>query len=91
MPRKSHRVCPIAGCRESIPGDHLMCQKHFKMMPRKTQCDFFGEQAKYEAGETDGKEFYRIQNLAVKQVAEECASRRENSRQAVQKLQSLFA
>jgi len=61
------------------------------MMPRETQCDFFGMKSKVEKGEEPMSELIKIGDLAVTQVAEEAASRRENMRQALTNLKGLFA
>ena len=91
MPHKSKKNCPIYGCNDRIYADRIMCSSHFKMMPRETQCDFFGMKAKVEKGEEPNSELIKIGNLAVQQVAEEAASRRENMRQALGNLKSMFA
>ena len=90
MKSKSHRVCPIVGCQETIPGHHLMCQKHFKMIPRETQCEFFGEKAKVDNGDCSDR-LREIGLQAVEEVAIISASRRANSRKAISKLKGIFA
>lgn len=88
---KTTKPCPIYGCSEQIWDNHLMCSRHFKMMPRTTQCDFFGMKKKVADGEEPMSKLIQIGDKAVQEVAETVASRRAKNRTAIDRMRASLA
>jgi hypothetical protein len=70
MKTVSHK-CHAIGCNVAVPPRMLMCARHWRMVPRKTQITVWNEYR--EGQETDKKPslaYLAIQRTAVGEVAE---------------------